>query len=177
PPETLSSAAVPIPLPSEISKAPSNGGLEAVSVRPDGRILTIAEGFENSDGSFKAWLINNGHSAQLSYVPEEGFRASDAATLGNGNVLVLERRHHLPIRFSARLSLIKARDIKPGAMLRGDELARLESPLKTDNFEGIAVTQTREGTMIFLVSDDNYFFFQRTLLLQFLLPNSARAVD
>jgi hypothetical protein len=31
--------------------------------------------------------------------------------------------------------------------------------------------------MIFMVSDDNYFFLQRTLLLQFLLPNSGNALD
>jgi hypothetical protein len=47
--------------------------------------------------------------------------------------------------------------------------------MQTDNFEGIAVRETHEGTMIFMVSDDNYFTFQRTLLLQFLLPNSEKA--
>jgi hypothetical protein len=52
---------------------------------------------------------------------------------------------------------------------------RLEPPLAADNFEGIAVKEIGEGTMIFLVSDDNYFFLQRNLLLQFLLPNSGQA--
>jgi hypothetical protein len=177
PPETLASAAVPIALPSEISKAPSNGGLEAVSVRPDGRIFAIAEWFENPDGSSKAWLLNNGHSAELSYLPETGFRTSDAAALGNGDVLVLERRYRFPIRFSARLALVKARDIKPGAALKGEEIARFEPPLNIDNFEGVAVKETREGTMIFMVSDDNYFFLQRTLLLQFLLPRAGKSLD
>ena len=177
PPETLSSSATPVPLPAEVSKARANGGLEAVSVRPDGKIFAIAEGLENPDGSFKAWLIDGEQSEQLSYTASAGFRASDAVALGNGDVLVLERQHQLPVRFSARLTRVKARDIKAGAKLEGEEILRLEPPLKTDNFEGVAVMETRDGTMIFLVSDDNYFFFQRTLLLQFLLPEPPKNSD
>jgi hypothetical protein len=48
----------------------------------------------------------------------------------------------------------------------------LEQPLAVENFEGMAVQQTAAGTMIFIVSDDNYSTFQQTLLLQFLLPSS-----
>jgi hypothetical protein len=177
PPETFASAAMPVPLPRQISKAPVNGGLEAISVRPDGRIFTIAEAFENRDRSFKAWLLKDKHSEELSYVSRPGFSPSDAVALKNGDVLVLERRHHLPVRFSARLALIKANDIRAGATLRGQEIVRLEPPLRTDNFEGIAVVENRQGTMIFLVSDDNYFAFQRTVLLQFLLLNAEQSVD
>jgi hypothetical protein len=177
PPETVASAALPIPLPSEILTAPGNGGLEAVSVLPDGRILAIAERFENRDGTFKAWLMKDGRSDNLSYLAPSGFNSSDAVALRNGDVLVLERRHQLPLSFAARLNLIKANQIRPGATLKGQELLRLEPPLRTDNFEGVAAMETPQGTMIFLVSDDNFFSFQRTLLLQFLLPNSGRAVD
>ena len=58
------------------------------------------------------------------------------------------------------------------AKLAGKELLKLEQPLAVENFEGIAVQQTSNGTMIFIVSDDNYSRFQQTLLLQFLLPDS-----
>ena len=34
--------------------------------------------------------------------------------------------------------------------------------------------ETGEGTMIFLVSDDNFFPLQRTLLFQFLLPKNGQ---
>jgi len=44
--------------------------------------------------------------------------------------------------------------------------------LAAENYEGIAVEQTSKGTMIFIVSDDNYSSFQQTLLLQFLLPDA-----
>jgi len=174
PPETFSSPAVPVSMPSEIFKAPRNGGLEAVSVLPDGRIFAIAEEFENPDGSLKAWLVDDAGFAALSYQPDSGFSVSDSAALKNGDVIVLERRHSLPMRFSARLTLIKADHIRPGATLRGEELLRLEPPLHTDNFEGVAVMETGEGTMIFMVSDDNFFRLQRTLLFQFLLPKNGQ---
>jgi hypothetical protein len=176
PPKTFQSAAIPIRLPNEILEAPANGGLEAICARPDGRILAIAERLENTDGSFKAVLIKNGDWDHLSYIAPAGFHASDAVGLRNGDVLVLERRHNLPLRFSARLALIKANDIRPGAALKGEEVVRVEPPLRTDNFEGIAVKETTDGTMIFLISDDNFFPFQRTLLLQFLLPGSGQPV-
>jgi len=174
PPETFSSPAVPVSMPSEIFKAPRNGGLEAVSVLPDGRIFAIAEEFENPDGSLKAWLVDDAGFAELSYQPDSGFSVSDSAALKNGDVIVVERRHSLPVRFSTRLTLIKADHIRPGATVRGEELLRLEPPLHTDNFEGVAVMETGEGTMIFLVSDDNFFLLQRTLLFQFLLPKNGQ---
>jgi hypothetical protein len=70
----------------------------------------------------------------------------------------------------ARMTLVKAESIRPGAKLVGKELLRLEQPLAVDHFEGLAVQQSPRGTMIFIASDDNYSSFQQTLLLQFLLP-------
>ncbi|HEX2227424.1 MAG TPA: esterase-like activity of phytase family protein [Candidatus Binatia bacterium] len=174
-PEPFSSPAIPVPLRAEMVAAPTNGGFEAISALPDGRIFTISEEHENDDGSFKAWLLNDNHWSELSYQAQAGFNPSDAVALANGDVLVLERRHNLPLRFSARLTLIRAKDIRPGGSLRGEEVMRLEPPLMADNFEGIAVKEIDEGTMIFLASDDNYFVLQRSLLLQFLLPNSGQA--
>jgi hypothetical protein len=70
---------------------------------------------------------------------------------------------------SARVTLVKADSLKPRAKLIGKELLKLEQPLAAENYEGIAAKRTPQGTIIFIVSDDNYGFFQQTLLLQFLL--------
>jgi hypothetical protein len=174
PPETLASPAAPVRTPSDVSKAHRNGGLEAASVLPDGRIFTIAERLENLDGTLKAWLIDEGRFSALSYHPERDFSVSDSAALKSGDVIVVERRYTFPLSFAARLALIKADQIRPGAALKGEELLRLEAPLHTDNFEGIAVMETKAGTVILLVSDDNYFSLQRTLLFQFLLPKTEK---
>ena len=53
----------------------------------------------------------------------------------------------------------------------GVELAQLVPPFTVDNFEGLAVfPDKRGGTIIYILSDDNFNPLQRTLLLQFRLP-------
>jgi hypothetical protein len=171
PPRTFESTPAPIAVPAKLSRAPSNGGLEGLTSLPDGRLLALTEEFANPDGSFKGWLIDDGHFAELAYLPAKDFRVADCAALQDGDLLVLERRYASFGIFSARLTIVDGKTIQPGAKLSGRELVRIEQPLVVENFEGLAVQQTRKGTMIYLVSDDNYNPFQQTLLLQFLLPN------
>jgi len=169
PPDTLRSIPAPVKLPPEMSRAPNNGGIEGMASLPDGFLLALTERFGNSDGSFKGWLIERSGSAEIAYVPAPGFNVSDCAALDNGDLLVLERRYASLGIFSARLAIVEQKAIKPGGKLSGKELLRLEQPLVTENFEGLAVQQTPKGTVIYLVSDDNFNFFQQTLLLQFRL--------
>ncbi|MGH7886809.1 MAG: esterase-like activity of phytase family protein [Candidatus Binatia bacterium] len=171
PPHTFESTPTPIAVPAELSRAPSNGGIEGLATLPDGRLLALTEEFANPDGSFKGWLLNGGHFAELSYLPAKGFRVTDCAALKNGDVLVLERRYVPFGILSARVTLVDGKTVRPGATLSGRELLKLEQPLVTENFEGLAVQDTAKGTMIYLISDDNYNPFQQTLLLQFLLPD------
>jgi hypothetical protein len=172
PPKTFESTPVAVPIPSAMARAPNNGGIEGLTMLPDGRLLALTEELKNPDGSFKGWLIDDSQFAELSYAPAEGFRVTDCAALNNGDVLVLERRY-VPIGIlSARLTLVKANSLQPGAKLEGKELLKLEQPLAVQNFEAVAAQQTSHGTMIYIVSDDNYSPFQQTLLLQFLLPTT-----
>ena len=172
PPMTFDSPAQPITTPRALAKAPRNGGLECVAVLPKGEIFTLAEELQNKDGNFRGWLIGNGRAVELSYLPSAGFRASDCAALPNGDVIVLERHLSMFLSFSARLKHIPAANIRPGAVLSGEELLRLDPPLRLDNFEGIAVREDAAGTSIYLISDNNFQPFQRTLLLQFRLPRT-----
>jgi hypothetical protein len=173
PPATFSSLPIPIPVPPELASAPRDGGLESVTILPDGKILAIAEQFANADGTFKGWLLQDNHFAELSYLPSNGFFATDCAALKNGDVLVLERRYRPLGILSARLKLLRAKDIIPGAKLMGEELLRLESPLEVDNFEGMTVQENPiQGTTIYIISDDNYHPLERTLLLQFRLSST-----
>ena len=173
PPNTFASTPIAVTIPSAVARAPGNGGIEGLATLPDGRLLILTEQLENPDGSFKGWLLNEDQSAELSYLPAEGFRVTDCAALNNGDVLVLERRYVPFAILSVRVTRVDAKTIQPGAKLAGRELFKLEQPLAAENFEGIAVQQTLEGAKIFLVSDDNFSPFQQTLLLQFLLPNDG----
>jgi len=173
PPKTFDSAAETVQIPAAIMRAPSNGGMEGLTVLPDGRLLVLTEQLENPDGSFKGWLVGDANAGELSYVPAPGFHVTDCAALINGDVLVLERRYVPFAILSVRMTLVKSAGLQPGAKLAGKELLRLEQPLAAENYEGIAVQQTSQGAMIFIVSDDNFSPFQQTLLLQFLLPDTV----
>lgn len=171
PPRTFESIPVPVEIPSALTRAPANGGIEGIAMFPDGRLLLLTENFGNSDGSFKGWLTDAGRFEEISYLPARGFHVTDCAALDNGDLLVLERRY-VPLGIlSARITLVKGNDLRPGAKLAGKELLKLEQPLAAENYEALAVQQTPKGTIIFIASDDNYSSFQQTLLLQFLLPN------
>jgi hypothetical protein len=172
PPKTFDSPAQPIKTPQDLAKAPRNGGPECIAVLRDGRIFTIAEELQDEDGIFKGWLMDNESSVGFSYVPSADFRASDCAALPNGDVIVLERRLSMSLSFSARLKRVRAESIRPNAVLNGEELLKLDPPLRVDNFEGVAVQEDQAGTLIYLISDDNFHPLQRTLLLQFRLPRT-----
>jgi hypothetical protein len=72
--------------------------------------------------------------------------------------------------FTTRVVALDVAEVRPGATLAGQELARLGRPAISDNFEGIAARRAADGrTLLYLVSDDNFQPLQQTLLLQFSL--------
>jgi hypothetical protein len=159
------------PAPTEFAQMPMNEGLEAMTALGDGRLFVISEGAFDGD-AVRAWVLAGaGRPAEaLRYVPAAGFNPTDATTLPNGDVLVLERRFTVFDR-GARIVRIAAADIRNGARLAGEEIARLLPPVQVDNFEGIdAIADPAGGVRVFLLSDDNFSAFQRTLLLQFWMP-------
>jgi hypothetical protein len=179
PPATPPFTALPqaLPLPAELSQAPRNGGLEAVTRLPDGRLLLLTEEFANADGSLKGWLIHENNFSVLAYQPFKGFRPTDLAPLANGDVLVLERHYSILGGPAARLRRLPREHLRAGAVLQGQEIMRLELPLSVDNFEGLAVHEAAPiGTILYLVTDDNYSALQRTLLLQFRLDPSPMSL-
>jgi len=119
----------------------------------------------------KGWLIDGNEFAEIAYLPAKDFHVADCAAPANGDVLVLEGRHTVLGIFSSGLTIVDGKSIQLGGKLSGAELLRIERPLIVENFEGLAVQPTRKGTMVYLVSGDNYNLFQQILLLQLLLSN------
>ncbi len=172
PPSPQAFAALPEPvyMPSALSRAPSNGGLESMTRLPDGRLLVLTEKFRNADGSLKGWLMADDRAVGVSYLTSDDFSPTDLAALARGDVLVLERRFRPASGVAIRLRCIPGHQLQPGARLHGRELVRLSLPLAIDNFEGLAVRELPQGEiLLYMISDDNFNFFQRTLLLQFRL--------
>jgi hypothetical protein len=172
PPSTVPFAAMPeaVAMPAELAQAPSNGGLEAMTRLVDGRLLVLTESFEDAQGDYKGWIVTSSGFDTITYVPHDGFRPTDLATLPGGDVLLLERRYRLALGVAIRIRRIAGASIRPQARLRGRELLHLKPPLAVDNFEGLAVRATSDSeALLYLISDDNFNAVQRTLLLQFRL--------
>ncbi|MBK8906779.1 MAG: esterase-like activity of phytase family protein [Rhodospirillales bacterium] len=156
---------LPVAPPPGLSDMPSNGGIESLARLPDGRLLMLAEQDTTDDGVL-GWVRNvSGSWFQFEYLIDGGFRPTDAATLPGGDVLVVERRFP-PL--DVRLRRIAADTLEPGAAVSAEAVAHLGGGVTVDNMEGIAVCRDSDGrTLVYIVSDDNYSVFQRTLLLMF----------
>ena len=47
-----------------------------------------------------------------------------------------------------------------------EDLAELGKTIPRDNYEGLTLTEDADGQHVWLISDDNFMSFQRTLLLK-----------
>ncbi len=62
------------------------------------------------------------------------------------------------------------KSVAPGALVDGPAIFQADLGQEVDNMEGIDAHVTPEGdTVLTMISDDNFFLLQRTLLLQFTL--------
>lgn len=166
-PDGLRGPAYPFAQPRTIADLPANKGLEALTAWPDGRIFAAAEA-RRDDGNHAAYLFENGRWESLTLVGVERHRPTGAAALPNGDLILVERRFSTLGGLSIRLRLIPQRDLRAGATLVGEEVARLAPPLTVDNMEAVAAWRDRRGrTLVALLSDDNFSPLQRTLLLLF----------
>jgi len=167
----LTEPAVVAGVPGGIANLPRNGGIEAMTRLPSGEYLLLSESGVAADGDRLGWIGRRSKWAELRLAPTGSFEPSDLALLPDGDPLLLERYFNLLEGFVSRLSVIDARSLAPGALLKPRELAVFAAPLNVDNFEAVAARQAPDGsTLIYILSDDNQRAFQRTLLLQFRLP-------
>ena len=162
--------AIPIPLkaPDDVALQPNNGGIEAMARLCDRRLLAISEKARKSENGVKAWVFDGKQWKSLVYGTTGNFDPTGAAVLPDCNLVVLERSFSPAEGVRGRVVIVPAKTIRPGATLRGEEVASFEAPLTIDNMEGIAARRGKGGsTLLYLVSDDNFSGFQRTILMMF----------
>jgi hypothetical protein len=160
----------PVDAPAAIQRLPANSGIESMVVLDGGRLLLISEAGLPGEPDIAVWLGRPGAWSRLTLARAGGLAASDATRLPSGDLLLVERDAPLVGVAVARLSIIPRAAIRPGARLVGTTLADLAPPLVVDNFEAVAARPGPDGsTLIYLLSDDNQSFLQRTLLFQFRL--------
>lgn len=154
---------------------PQTGSIETLARLPGGRFLAIGEMGMTADGRHDVLLFDSDPAepdtpdpVHLRYAPPQGYRPTDAVALDARHLLVLNRRLTLQDLFTATIAIVELpQRPAPGALLKARTLARLAPPLLADNFEGIAISQEAGRPIIWVISDDNHEFFQRTLLLKF----------
>lgn len=163
--------------PAAIADWPQSRGMESLTRLPDGRFLAIAEDQPGTGGGHEVVLFPGDPvdpvtqpPLRLSYSAPRGYLPTDALAIGNGRMLVLNRRVTLLSGFTAVLSIVDISDLRPGTVLRGTVVARFTAPLPHDNFEALATSLEGNRHVLWVASDDNHLFFQRSLLLKFAMP-------
>jgi hypothetical protein len=165
--DPLRAAARRVRVPEAMSSLPMNRGVEAVAALPDDRFLLLSEGNRLESGDIRGWVGDGKRWSEIGLAATGAFVPTDLALLPTGDLLLLERSVSLFGGFAARLSVIPAAAIAPGARLVASELAVIAKPLPVDNFEAVAARAGPDGAiLIYLLSDDNFGAMGRTLLLQ-----------
>jgi len=158
----------------------ANHGIEALAMitagRLKGTLVAFAERLTDRGGNLTGWLIGGPSPGTITLKPIEGFDITDAAALPDGGLVILERRFRYSEGIKMRIRRVSAAELKPGAVIKGEVLLEATDSLNIDNMEAIGVHRRASGeTIITLMSDDNFSPLQRTLIMQFTLPDAKSA--
>lgn len=158
--------------PDEMKDWGGNSGPESLVRLKDGRFVVIEER-ALADGLHEALLFpgdptSGAEPLRFVFQGRDGYRPSDASLLPNGKMVVLLRglRLGLPLHFPTMLVIADPAGIVEDEVLPSTVLARIDDPFPTENYEGLAVTDEGGSWALWLISDDNFASYQRTLLLK-----------
>jgi len=165
----------PIDLPRAVRSLPSNKGLEALVFIPSGHplagtLIAISERGLDREGNIKAFLIGGPGPGSFMVKRTGDYDISDAAVLAPDDLLVLERKFNWSSGLAVRIRRIALAGLRAGALVDGPVLMEADLRQEIDNVEGLSIHHGAGAeTVLTLISDDNFSFLQRTLLLQFAL--------
>jgi len=168
-----------LPLPKEARAMGANLGIEAIAlIRAGplkGTLVAFSERLKDRNGNLKGWLIGGPKPGAITLRRLGGFDITDAAGLPDGGLVLLERRFRYSEGVKMRVRRIAPNELKRGALIEGEVLLEAQDNLNIDNMEAIAVHRARSGeTILTLMSDDNFSPLQRSLIMQFALPEGKR---
>lgn len=163
-----------VPIPEWMTEQRHNESLENVCIAPPaspiaGSTLLLMENVLDSDGNHRGELLGVNDKGPIAYVNSPIVNPTDCAFLPNGDLLVLERGLSI-FSFVMNLRRVPAAEVRPGNLMTGELLLSAQGG-EVDNMEALMVHATPGGeTRILIGSDDNFSDWQRTLLLEFALP-------
>jgi hypothetical protein len=155
----------------------SNSGIEAITLIPTGKLkgtlVAFAENLTDKNSNLQGWLIGGPTPGGIVLKRLGGFDITDAAALPDGGIVVLERRFRFSEGIKMRIRRVSADELKRGALIEGEVLLDADDSLNIDNMEAIAAHRAPSGeTVLTLMSDDNFSALQRTLIMQFAMPET-----
>lgn len=154
----------PLPRHPDFAHYPTNQSLEALAMDPQGRLHVFSE--TPRAGGFAVYRFDPDSQWRVAgQVPQRGAFVPVGADFGpDGAFYLLERQFQRPF-FASRVSRIDR-----GAWERPKTV--LQTPMGSfDNLEGLAVTTGPDGRLrATMISDDNFNWFQRTEIVEFLFP-------
>ena len=164
-----------VSIPQWLTDLRTNASLESVCVAPPaspiaGSTLLLTEDHDDGAGHHSGWLLGQADKGPVSYQKDPVVYPTACAFLPNGDLLVLERGVSM-LSFAMTLRRVAAADVRPGAVMEG-ELLLAANGSEIDNMEALAVHTAPDGEVRILIgSDNNFNDWQRSLLLEFALPN------
>ncbi len=166
--------------PEPMRKWRTNKGGETIIRMTDGRFIVLSESFNIPGGGYMGLLFSGDPvepGTQMSifgYRPPIGYMPTDGTQLPDGRLLILNRSISFPKGFAAKLVMVDPATIKKDADISGEVIVTLAAPLLIDNMEGITTTQEDGRTIIWIISDNNFNAWQRTLLMKFALTEDTK---
>ncbi len=152
-----------------------NAGAEAMTRLKSGEFLIVPEGAKSWFSDVHQALIFDGDPVEdVAAVPlairiHEGFRPVDAATLPDGQIMLLLRKFSLgfPPRFESALMIGRLTKADGSWSWKTHAVLPLTSPIPPENYEGLAVLPRKDGDAdLWLISDNNMSVLQRTYLIK-----------
>ncbi|UAB88638.1 esterase-like activity of phytase family protein [Ruegeria sp. SCSIO 43209] len=157
-----------LPRPEAFHDLERNGSFEALAIDDRGRLYTLTEKSRTADGKILVYRWDGHHWTRPFVLPPSGRFLPVAADFGpDGRLYVLERAVSF-FGFRSRLRRWVIADDAPVSQ----EILFETSTGTHDNLEGLSVWRDVQGRLrATMISDDNFFFLQRTELVEYLLPD------
>lgn len=167
----------PIELPPEIGKLPSNKGIECLAMVPRGMphagtLIAVSERGLDADKNIQAFLIGGATPGNFSVKRSDDFDITDCTITPGADLIILERRFSWARGVALRMRRVALSGVARGGLADGPVLIEADMGYQIDNMEGIGVHRDAKGEIVLtLVSDDNFSPLQRTIVLQFTMPD------
>lgn len=144
---------------------PGNQGIEAMAIDPQGRLYAIPEALRRAGGTIPVFVWDNGNWSEAYQIPQvPGFDPVGADFGPDGKLYLLERRYSRILGVANQIRRIDLLNltIAPEVLLR----TRF---LDYGNLEGLAVWQSGDDIRVTTISDNNFWFFLPTRIVEFQL--------